>query len=75
MALTLRKFADEAIREDIEKFFEKRDNSGYDRTLRIVNDTVSSCSWLFFLEARLTHLRLLVIAATSRGRLLVCRNG
>jgi len=41
VALTLRKFADEPTREDIERFFEKRDNSGYDRTLRIVNDTVS----------------------------------
>jgi len=41
VALTLRKFADEETRKDIQTFFEKRDNSGYDRTLRIVDDTVS----------------------------------
>ena len=41
VALTLRKFADESTREDIQKFFKDRDNSGYDRTLRIVDDTVS----------------------------------
>jgi len=47
VALTLRRFADETTREDIQKFFKNRDNSGYDRTLRIVDDTVSPSQGLY----------------------------
>ncbi|KAF2232098.1 hypothetical protein EV356DRAFT_505714 [Viridothelium virens] len=38
--LTLRKFADEGARRDIEAFFEGKDNKGYDRTLGVVADTI-----------------------------------
>ncbi|KAI9657062.1 MAG: hypothetical protein M1821_003228 [Bathelium mastoideum] len=38
--LTLRKFADEAVAKDIEAFFADKDNSGYDRTLGVVADTI-----------------------------------
>ena len=40
LRLTLRKFADDAVRKDIEAFFADKDNSGYDRTLGVVSDTI-----------------------------------
>ena len=40
LRLALRKFADEEVGRDIELFFEGKDNRGYDRTLRVVADTI-----------------------------------
>ncbi|KAF2840379.1 hypothetical protein M501DRAFT_1002726 [Patellaria atrata CBS 101060] len=38
--LTLNKFASKEVQKDIENFFERKDNRGYDRALGVVKDTV-----------------------------------
>ena len=40
LRVSLNKFAEESVEKDIEKFFEKKDNSGYDRSLGVVKDTI-----------------------------------
>jgi hypothetical protein len=40
LRLSLQKFADRETEKEIAKFFEGKDNRGYDRTLNIVSDTV-----------------------------------
>ena len=40
LRLSLNKFADEAVGKDIEVFFQNKNNSGYDRTLGVVGDTI-----------------------------------
>jgi aminopeptidase N len=40
LKLSLQKFADEEVEKDIAKFFEGKDNRGYDRTLGVVSDTI-----------------------------------
>lgn len=37
---TLNKFAEQQVLDDIEKFFKDKDNSGYERGLQIVSDSV-----------------------------------
>lgn len=44
---TLNKFASQDVLEDIERFFQDRDNSGYERGLQIVSDSVrGNISWV-----------------------------
>lgn len=40
LRVSLNKFADFETEKDIEKFFESKDNRGYDRTLGIVADSI-----------------------------------
>lgn len=40
LRLSLTKFHDRETAKDIAKFFEGKDNRGYDRTLNVVNDTI-----------------------------------
>jgi hypothetical protein len=42
LRLSLQKFADRETEKEIARFFEGKDNRGYDRTLNIVSDTVLS---------------------------------
>ena len=44
---TLNKFANQDVLEDIERFFQNKDNSGYERGLQIVSDSVrGNISWV-----------------------------
>ncbi|KAF8431269.1 peptidase family M1-domain-containing protein [Terfezia claveryi] len=44
---TLNKFASQDVLEDIERFFQDKDNSGYERGLQIVSDSVrGNISWV-----------------------------
>lgn len=38
--LSLTTFSDDNINQQIEKFFENKDNRGYDRSLAIISDTI-----------------------------------
>ena len=40
LRLSLNKFNDRETEKEIAKFFEGRDNRGYDRTLNVVSDTI-----------------------------------
>lgn len=42
LKLSLQKFSDHKTEKEIAKFFEGRDNRGYDRTLGVVSDTIRS---------------------------------